>query len=94
MKVNWQKSEAIIVGSWLCGEPILPAGLKRTRDGFKSLGVLLGNENIVKKNFEDVIEKVKGRLNKWKFLLPKMSYKRRILIINNLIASTLWHLQF
>lgn len=21
-KVNWQKSEAIIVGSWLCGEPI------------------------------------------------------------------------
>lgn len=21
-KANWQKSEAIIVGSWLCGEPI------------------------------------------------------------------------
>ncbi len=36
------------------------------------------------------MEKVKGRLVKWKYLLPKMSYKGRVLIINNLIASALW----
>ncbi len=90
-KVNWQKSEAIIVGNWLNGEPILPAGLKWIRDSFKYLGVFLGNENAVKKFFEGALEKVKGRLDKWNFLVPKMSYKGRILIINNLVASTLWH---
>lgn len=61
-KVNWQKSDAIIVGNWSHSEPILPAGLKWTRDGFKYLGVFLGNENAVKKKFEGVFEKVKGRL--------------------------------
>ncbi len=30
-------------------------------------------------------------LNKWKCLVPKMSYRGRILIINNLVASSLWH---
>ncbi len=45
----------------------------------------------MQKHFEEIIEKVKGRLVKWKYLLPKMSYKGRVLIINNLIASALWH---
>lgn len=90
-KVNWKKSEAILVGKWLRGEPKLPEDVKWTRDGFKYLGVFLGSENVVKMNFEGTVEKVKGRLDKWKFLLPKMSYKGCILIINNLVASTLWH---
>lgn len=89
--VNWTKSEAILVGKWSDGEPSLPDGLTWTKDGFKYLGVFLGNDTIVQKNFEGVIEKVKGRLERWKFLLPKISYKGRILIINNLIASSLWH---
>lgn len=42
-KVNWKKSEAILVGKWLKGEPMLPGGLKWTRDGFKYIGVFLGN---------------------------------------------------
>ncbi len=45
----------------------------------------------MQKNVDETIEKVKGRLVKWKYLLPKMSYKGRVLIINNLIASALWH---
>ncbi len=49
VKVNWKKSEAFLVGKWLKGEPSLPDGLKWTRDGFKYLGVLLGNLNFVKK---------------------------------------------
>jgi len=28
---------------------------------------------------------------KWKWLLPWLSFKRRTLIINNLVASSLWH---
>ncbi len=90
-KVNWKKSEAFLVGKWLKGEPRLPDGLKWNRDGFKYLGMFLGNAHFVKKNFEGILEKVKGRLDKWKYLLPKMSYKGRILIVNNLVSSALWH---
>ncbi len=42
-------------------------------------------------NVEGAFEKVKGRLDKWNLLVPKMSYKGRLLIIHNLVASTLWH---
>ncbi len=80
-----------MVGRWLGGDPNLPDGLTWTREGFKYLGVFWGNEMVVQKNFEGAVEKIKGRLDKWKFLLPKLSYRGRILIINNLIASYLWH---
>ncbi len=43
------------------------------------------------KNWEGVVEKIQGRLEKWKWLLSKMSSRGRILVINNLIASSLWH---
>ncbi len=36
-------------------------------------------------------ENVEGRLERWKWLLPKMSFRGRALIINNLVASSLWH---
>ena len=38
-----------------------------------------------------MLEKVEGKLAKWRWLLPHMSYRGRVLIINNLVASTLWH---
>ncbi len=90
-KVNWKKSEAILFGKWPNGQPVLPVELKWSKDGFKYLGVYLGDDMTVKKNFEGVEEKIVGRLNKWKFLLSNMSYRGRVLIINNLAASTLWH---
>lgn len=34
---------------------------------------------------------IEGTLGRWKWLLPRMSYRERTLIINNLVASTLWH---
>ncbi len=30
-------------------------------------------------------------MDKWKWLLPNMSYRGRTLIVNNLVASSLWH---
>jgi len=90
-KVNWAKSEAILVGNWSQGIPKLPHDLSWSTGGFKYLGVFLGDASTVKKNWDDAFEKVKGRLNKWKWLIPKMSYRGRTLIINNLAASTLWH---
>ncbi len=43
------------------------------------------------KIWEGLLEKVVARLSRWRWLLPQMSYKGRVLVINNLVASTLWH---
>lgn len=52
----------------------------------------MGDDSVfLQKNWEGVLEKVKGRLDKWKWLLPNMSYRGRTLIVNNLVASSLWH---
>jgi len=34
---------------------------------------------------------VNARLSKWKCLLPQLSYRGRVLVVNNLAASILWH---
>lgn len=59
--------------------------------GLKYLGVFLGEESVLEKNWENVLEKIEGRLKKWKWLLPSMSYRGRTLVINNLVSSSLWH---
>ncbi len=88
-KVNWNKSEALLIGNWPKGKPSLPDGLTWGTGGFKYLGVYLGDEMSIQKNWEGVVDKVKGRLDKWKWLIPKLSYKGRTLIVNNLVAVTL-----
>ncbi len=90
-KVNWNKSEALLIGNWPKGKPSLPDGLTWGTGGFKYLGVYLGDEMSIQKNWEGVVDKVKGRLDKWKWLIPKLSYIGRTLIVNNLVASCLWH---
>ena len=90
-RVNWGKSEALAVGSWLSGLPSLPAGMTWKRDGLKYLGIYLGAKEITKKNWDGVLDKVRAKLNKWRWLLPQMSYRGRALVINNLVSSTLWH---
>ncbi len=53
--------------------------------------VFFGNEQFQRKNCEGLIEKVSGRLSKWRWLLPQLSYRGRVLVANNLAASILWH---
>ncbi|KAK3508573.1 hypothetical protein QTP70_032908, partial [Hemibagrus guttatus] len=91
-KVNWTKSEAILVGEWGGGQPSLPGGLAWKRGGFKYFGVYLGTNEFLNKNCEGSVEHVKGRLSRWKQLvLQGMSYRGRTLVINNLAASSLWN---
>lgn len=91
-RVNWGKSEGYIIGKWEeVGLPKLPCGLHWGREGIKALGVFLGNEQFQRRNWEGLLEKVSARLSKWKWLLPQLSYRGRVLVINNLVASTLWH---
>ncbi|KAK3517804.1 hypothetical protein QTP70_018967 [Hemibagrus guttatus] len=54
-------------------------------------GEMEGNEHFLKKNWEGLLEKVSARLSKLKWLLPHLSYRGRVLVVNNLAASTLWH---
>lgn len=51
----------------------------------------MGDEKIMQRNWENVLENVEGRLERWKWILPKMYFRGRALIINNLVASSLWH---
>lgn len=90
-KVNWSKCAAVEIGGWKEGKPCLPGGVKWVSGGIKYLGVFLGDEQHKKKNWEGVVEMIEGKLKRWKWLLPRMSYRGRTLIINNLVASTLWH---
>lgn len=59
--------------------------------GFKFLGIYLGSEEFKKKNWENVKDKVCAKLSKWNWLLPQLSYRGRVLVINNLVAHSLWH---
>jgi len=45
----------------------------------------------MEKNWEGLADKVTGRLQKWRWILPKLSYRGRCLIVNNLATSMLWH---
>ncbi len=91
-KVNWSKSEALSIGGVMEKKCQLSAGLNwKTDGGLKYLGVFLGEEPFVLKNWESFLERIKGRFARWKWILPKMSYRGQVLIINNLISSTLWH---
>ncbi len=86
--VNWEKSDAL--GCGFKG-PKLPGGLQWGSVGFKYLGVFLGTEEFKKKNWEGLLEKVCAKLSRWNWLLPQLSYRGRVLICNNLVASSLWH---
>lgn len=54
------------MGDWLTGLPRLPGGLKWKRGGLKYLGVYVGDEDTERKNWEGVVEKVGGKLEKWR----------------------------
>ena len=91
-RVNWAKSEALLVGQWRGkAVPSLPGGLEWGKEGLKVLGVFLGSEGFVKKNWEGVKEKVCARLSRWTWVPPQLSNRGRVLVANNLVASTLWH---
>jgi len=63
-KVNWEKSEALAVGKWEEGLPKLPGWLSWKKEGFKYLGVYLGDLNTQQKNWEGVIEKNRRKIEK------------------------------
>ncbi len=53
-KINWGKSEAIAFGVELVKKAVLPNGLSWVKGGFKYLGVFLGDNSFVCKNWDNV----------------------------------------
>lgn len=90
-RINWSKSDAFFWGEGNNVLPKLPGGLMWKKDGIKYLGIFLGDSSYVQNNWEGIVDKIKGRLDKWRWLKPHMSYRGRILVTNNLVASILWH---
>ncbi|KAJ4946174.1 hypothetical protein JOQ06_023844 [Pogonophryne albipinna] len=89
-RVNWKKSEALAVGEWNGGLPVLPQNMVWKKDGLKYLGVFLGNKSIVLRNWEDVIGKIEGKLSKWRWLLPQMSFKGLLAQIQKKLVDFFW----
>ena len=90
-KVNLSKSQGLWCGSWM-HRTDKPLGLDWNNQGLKFLGVLLGNDTHFELgNWTDIFKNVKTKINKWKPLFPFLSLKGRVLVINSLAASKLWH---
>jgi hypothetical protein len=80
------KSQALQVGQWADKVmPKLPGNLSWGKQGMKVLGVFLGTDEFQRKNWEGVMERVCARLSEWKWLLPLLSYRGRVLIVNNFL---------
>lgn len=80
----------LVSGAW--GALLVFLGtLGGKKRGIKILGIYLGSEGFQKQNWKRVLDKVEAKLSKWKWLLPQLSYRGRALIVNNLVASCLWH---
>jgi len=69
----------------------LPPKVKWVDEGGKYLGGFLGSPQYGQKNWDGVAERVQKRLRRWKRAQPHLSYRGRVLVINNLVASFLWH---
>ena len=67
-------SHLIKVSTWIQFN-FIPQGLIWKRDGLKYLGIYLGNEKMMQKNWDGVLEKVEGRMAKWRWLRPQMSFR-------------------
>ena len=94
-KVNWEKCSSLLIGDWQDSTPpVLPQRCAWNLEGFKFLGVYLGTVGYMSKNWEGMEEKITGRLQRWRWILPQLSYRGRVLVVNNLAASMLWHKAF
>jgi len=91
-RVNWTKSYASFFGLAMhFSFPTLPNNLSWKNNSVYHLGVHLGDAQSIQKNWDGLTDKVYSRLQRWRGLLCKLSYHGRVLVINNLVSSILWH---
>ena len=90
-KVNWQKTCGLSLGGWNIARSTQLMPGKWSIEGIKVLGVHLGNANYTDNNWVQLENKINRVVNKWSYYAKGLSFKGRILILNVLCASNLWH---
>jgi exonuclease III len=92
-KLNPQKSVGLWVGKWR-GRNDKPLGFSWTDKSLKVLGVVLHNNNDEgdTMNNEALAKKLEDTIVKWKPRIGSMSYRGRVLAINQFIAPKMWHI--
>ena len=92
-RINWAKCSGLLVGQWRMDD--LPEELRPftwSRTNLLYLGVhLCPAEESWPANWQELEEKVSARLRRWTGLLRVLSYRARVLVINQLITSMLWY---
>lgn len=86
------KTDTLLLGHWSHqNPPQLPHQRPWNKEGVKILGLFFGTEQHMNKNWEGLVEKVTGKLQRWKWIQAQLSYRGRVLVVNNLATSMLWH---
>ena len=87
-KVNYRKTKGLWLGRWK-NRTDKPLGISWTCENVRNLGIYVGNEDPIRRTFEEILPKIKKSMNYWKqFQLSKFS-KVRVLEIFH--ASRLWY---
>jgi exonuclease III len=90
-ELNQLKSTGLFCGQWKIRKDH-PLQCQWSVEGIKALGVHFGNSTAYEnKNWEPLITKVKGTLNKWSQFVKLTSYYGRRIISNQLAGSQLIH---
>lgn len=77
--VNWGKSAALTFDKWCGGLSALPQNVKWKRGGKVPGSVFVSQGHLLK------------RTGEWWHGYPHMSFSGRVLVLNNLVTSQLWH---
>ena len=88
--INYEKSSGLWGGSWE-NRRDAPLQIKWTKKPVKMLGILLGNSDTSFLNYANMQEKIKQTLARWKGVVHNLSFRGRMLVVNQLCASQLWH---
>ena len=89
-KINYNKSNGLWCGAWK-NRTDAPLHMKWGNTPLKILGIYLGNNNIVQRNYENTLTSLKNTLNAWAPIAKALSYRGRTLVINQICAPQLWH---
>ena len=90
-KVNWNKSCGLKINGWDVGLNC-KLGISWNTKEQSFLGVFLGGDDAIAKNWTLVEEKVNSVIKSWTFFSKGLFFIGRILVVNSLCASKLWYI--
>ena len=92
-KLNMSKSRGLWVGPWQSRDDD-PLGLQWSKNGFKCLGAWIDVNPERQKEILDteIRERITKAIRRWTPIAGPMSLRGRVLVCNQFIAPTIWHI--